>query len=342
MMIMRKLGRPGRRALSGGGAAALAVALIAASASSAWAAKYNIKIAVTTPPGYSYNVGLEQFKKDVEEGSNGDIAVTIFPSAQMGNEVESGKNVQLGTLEMTVISASNISPFYDKLQVLSVPYLFKSLQCAYQVVDGPVGDDLGNTLLERSGIRVLSWYTFGMRQLFNTKRDVKTVEDLKGLKIRVPPSKMLELTWRTLGAIPTPLPFPEVFNGLQQGVIDGDANPLASVYQFKFYEPAKHVSLANVAVGMSPMLISEKFLKSLPENYQQLILEAGRNSAKVNREAEASTTIEAVEALKSHDVNIVEVDLEGFRNALGPVMEEAKKDFGADLVEKIASSQSGC
>ena len=91
------------------------IVAVAAMTTPALAAKYNIKIAVTTPPGYSYNVGLEQFKKDVEDGSSGDISVTIFPSAQLGNEVESGKNVQLGTLEMTVISASNLSPFYEKL-----------------------------------------------------------------------------------------------------------------------------------------------------------------------------------------------------------------------------------
>lgn len=319
-----------------------ALTMAFAATAPALAAKYKIKVAVTTPPGYSYNVGLEQFKKDVEEGSNGDVSVTVFPSAQLGNEVESGKNVQLGTLEMTVISASNLSPFYEKLQVLSVPYLFKSLSCAFQVTDGPIGADLESTLLERSGIRVLSWYTFGMRQLFNSKRDVRTVADLKGLKIRVPASKMLEQTWRTLGAIPTPLPFPEVFNGLQQGVIDGDALPVASIHQFKFFEPARHVSMAKVAVGMAPMIISEKYLKKMPDEYQALIIKAGRDSAMANRAAEADTTIKALEFLKANNVTIVEPDLDEFRKALGPVMETAKQDFGADLVDSIASGQSGC
>ncbi len=306
------------------------------------AAKYDIKIAVTTPPGYSYNVGLEQFKKQVEEGSNGDISVTIFPSAQLGNEVESGKNVQLGTLEMTVISASNLSPFYEKLQVLSVPYAFKSLSCAFDVVDGPIGTEFEKELAERAGIRILSWYTFGMRQLFNSKRDVRTVADLKGLKIRVPASKMLEATWKTLGAIPSPLPFPEVFNGLQQGVIDGDALPVASIHQFKFYEPAKHVSLANVAVGMSTFVVGEKFLQKLPKEYQDLIIKAGRESAKANRDAEASTTVEAMTFLKDQGVSIVEPDLDEFRNALEPVMNMAKESFGEDLVNRVLEAQSDC
>ena len=307
-----------------------------------FAAKYNIKIATTTPPGYSYNVGLEQFKKQVEDGSGGEISVTIYPSAQLGNEVESGKNVQLGTLEMTVISASNISPFYEKLQVLSVPYVFKSLSCAFQVTDGPIGSDLEAELLKRSGIRILSWYTFGMRQLFNSKRDVKSVADLKGLKIRVPASKMLEATWRTLGAIPSPLPFPEVFNGLQQGVIDGDALPLASIHQFKFFEPARHISLANVAVGMATLVISEKYLKKLPKNYQDLVIKAGRESAFANRKAEAATTIKAVSFFKDQGITIVEPDLDEFRAALGPVMTMAKESFGGELVDSILNGQSGC
>ena len=318
------------------------LAMVAVAATPALAAKYKIKVALSTPAGLPYNIGVDQFKKEVEEGSNGDIAVTIFPSAQLGNEVETGKNVQLGTLEMTVISASNLSPFYEKLQVFSVPYIFKSLSCAFSVTDGPIGNELNAALLERSGIRILSWYTFGMRQLFNSKRDVRSIADLKGLKIRVPASKMLEQTWRTLGAIPTPLPFPEVFNGLQQGVIDGDALPLASIQKFKFFEPARHVSIAKVAVGMGTMIISEKYLMKLPKNYQDLVIEAGRNSALANRAAEAETHQEAIAFLKANNVKIVEPNLDEFRKALGPVMDTARQTFGAMLVDDILASQSGC
>ena len=307
-----------------------------------YAAKYDIKIAVSTPPTFSYNIALEEFKKQVEEGSNGEISVTIYPSAQLGNEVETGKNVQLGTLEMTVISASNISPFYKNLQVLSVPYIFKSLSCGFSITDGKIGSDLEAELLKRSGIRVLGWYTFGMRQLFNSKRDVVNVSDLKGLKIRVPASKMLEATWRTLGAIPSPLPFPEVFNGLQQGVIDGDALPLASIHQFKFYEPARHISLANVAIGLATFVVSEKFLNKLPKDYQELIIKAGRDSALVNRNIDVENNKKAISFFQDQGIKIVEPNLEEFRSNLGPVMDMARESFGAELVDNILNSQSNC
>ena len=317
---------------------ALVIFLIAPS----FAAKYNIKIAVSTPATFSYNIALEEFKKQVEEGSNGEISVTIYPSAQLGNEVEAGKNVQLGTLEMTVISASNISPFYENLQVLSVPYIFKSLSCGFSITDGPIGDELEAELLKRSGIKVLSWYTFGMRQLFNSKRDVVNVADLKGLKIRVPASKMLEATWRTLGAIPSPLPFPEVFNGLQQGVIDGDALPLASIHQFKFYEPARHISLANVAIGLATFVVSEKYLNKLPKEYQDLIIKAGQESALVNRNIDVENNKKAISFFEEQGIKIVEPNLEEFRAKLGPVMDMARESFGAELVDNILNSQSNC
>jgi tripartite ATP-independent transporter DctP family solute receptor len=306
------------------------------------AEKFKLKVGVSTPPGYSYNVALEEFKRIVEEGTNNDVSVSIFPSAQLGGEVEMAKNVQLGTLEATVVSTSNTSPFHQPYQVLSVPYLVKSIDCGLHVTRGPIGSEFADALLKKAGIRTLGWYTFGYRQLFNTKRDVTSVSDLKGLKIRVPPDKYLELTWRTLGASPVPLPFPELFSALQQGVVDGDANPVASIKQFKWYEVVKHVSYANVAVGLSPFMINERFFQKLPEAYQEVVKRAAIESEKVNQAADAQSTIEAVEFLEKEGVKFSKVDLDEFREAMTPVLDTAKKEFGAELVDRVVNAQGGC
>jgi tripartite ATP-independent transporter DctP family solute receptor len=327
------------------GARAAAVATVLAfglSAGTASAQSHKIKVGVSTPPGYSYNVGLEEFKRLVEQDTKGEVAVSIFPSAQLGGEVEMGKNVQLGTLEATVISTSNASPFHKPLQVLSVPYLLKSISCGMTVLHGQVGQDFSKALLDKAGIRVLGWYTFGMRQLFNTKRDVKTVGDLKGLKIRVPPDKYLEMTWRTLGASPVPLPFPEVFSALQQGVIDGDANPISSVKQFKWYEVVKHVSYANVAVGLSPFIINDKAFQKLTPAQQKAVTAAAAASEKANQKADAATTEDASSFLKKEGVVFTEVEMEGFRKAAQPVLDEAKKDFGGELIDQVVAAQKSC
>src|SRR6266576_1003707 len=233
--------------------------------------KITLKLNLGTPPGNPYNVGADAFKKIVETDTQGAVTVQIFPMAQLGGETESAKNVQLGTLEATIVSTSNLGSFYDKLAVFSVPYIFRSVSCSFPVVDGVVGKEMSEALLSGSKIRVLGYPTFGARHLLNTKRRVLKPDDLKGLKIRAP-DPLLEATWRALGANPTPLPFPEVFNALQQGVIDGDANPLTSIQTFRWYESVKYVSYTNTAVGIGVLIINEPFFQKLPKTQQDVIL----------------------------------------------------------------------
>lgn len=300
-----------------------------------------IKLNIGTPPGHPYNVGAEAFKKAVEDKSGGSIEVQIFPSAQLGGEVESVKNLQLGTLEATIVSTSNLSSFYESYQAFSVPYLFKSVECSFAVMDSDVGKSFADTLLERASLRVLGYPTFGARHLFNSVRPVKSVDDIAGLKIRAP-DKLLEATWRQLGANPVPLPFPEVFNAVQQGVIDGDANPLASIVTFKWYEAARYVSLTNTAVGVGVLLIAEPFFQSLPEEHQALVIEAGQIATEANRKSEARLNAESEAFLRNEGVQIDTPELAPFREKLTPLFEDARARFGEDLLDRIAAIQNSC
>ena len=256
--------------------------------------------------------------------------------------MESAKNVQLGTLEMTIISTSNTAPFYKQLEVFGLPYLFKSLSCAYTVLDGPVGQEMADALRERAGMRVLGWHTFGMRQLFNTRKPVKAPEDMKGMLFRVPADQLAEAAYRELGANPVPMDFPEMFSALQQGVIHGADNPLITLHQFKWYEVVKYASISNTAAGISPVLLNEQAFSRLPEDMQKLVLEAGLASAEVNRKAEAEATAKARGALEKEGVQIDDVNISTFRAAVEPVFEKARKDFGAEMLQRIEAAQSGC
>lgn len=304
--------------------------------------EYEWRVSVVTPEGHPYNVGLQHFKERVEEDSDGRIAVEIFPSSQLGGEVESVKNVQLGTLEMAVISTSNASPFNKDLEVMGVPYLFKSLECGYKVLDGPIGQEMAEGLREQSGLRVLGWYTFGMRQIINTQRRILEPSDLEGLVFRVPADKMAEASYKAMGANPVPMAFPEMFNALQQGVIDGADNPLITVKSFKWYEVVEYVSITNTAAGLSPFLMSEKALQELPSGLQDLVINAGRESAKVNRRAEEKQTANAAEFLENHGVRIDEPDTEPFREAVEPVFDMAREQYGKQIVNRILRLQSDC
>lgn len=319
-----------------------AAIILAVGATAASAADFKMKIGVSTPEGYSYNQGLAAFEKAVEEGSGGAIDVVVFPSGQLGGEAEMARNVQLGTLEATVVSTSNISPFHPKFSALSVPYMFKSIACAMKVTDGAVGEGLKSDLQAKTGMETLGYYTFGYRQLFNTKRPINSVADVKGLKIRVPPDKYLERTWATLGASPIPLPFSELFPALQQGVVDGDANPIASIQQFKWYEVVHNVAMTNVAVGMAVFVINGDFMAKLPAEYQALVRKAASDSVAVNISADAAATESAMTFLKQNGVTFTTPDLTEFRTAAQPVLDAAGEEFGKDLIDAIAAAQDGC
>lgn len=320
---------------------AAGLALLAVPAEGA-AADRVVKISVSTPEGHPYNIGMQELERVAEAESDGALDVQIFPSAQLGGEVESVKNVQLGTMEAALASTSNISNFYDRFQVFSVPYLFNSTECAFHVLDGEIGDQMAQELRENADLRLLGWVTFGARHLFNTKRRVTSVEDLEGLKIRAP-DKLLEKTWATLGANPTPLPFPEVFNALQQGVIDGDANPLTSFVGFKWYEVVPYVSKTNTAIGIGAVVTNESYFQSLPEEQQQALLAGGEAGMVRNWEVERQKAQEAEAFLKDEGIVFDEPDLAEFREKLSPVIDDAKADFGAELVETIrAKQQGGC
>ena len=321
--------------------ASLVAAAFLAAAPALAQQKVTLKLNLGTPPGNPYNVGADAFKKTVETQTQGAVTVQIFPMAQLGGEVESAKNVQLGTLEATIVSTSNLASFNDKLAVFSVPYIFKSVACSFPVVDGPIGNEMADQLLKSQRIRVLGYPTFGARHLVNTKRRVVKPDDLKGLKIRAP-DPLLEATWRTLGANPTPLPFPEVFNALQQGVIDGDANPLTSIQTFRWYEAAKYVSFTNTAIGIGVFIINEPFFQKLPKQQQDVVMKAATESIKANRDSEADLNKKAEAFLRQNGVTFDNPNQDEFRAKLTPVFDEAKKRFGGELLDRITAAQTGC
>ena len=304
-------------------------------------ARFTVKLSVSTPPGHSFNIGVEAFKEMVEAESNKEIIVNIFPSAQLGGEVENARDVQLGTLDMALPSTSNMSPFQRKYEAFSIPYLFRSLECSFVVANGPVVGALAEELRKSHGVRVLTHFTFGERQFYNTKRPLLKPADFEGLKMRAP-DKLLEQMYDLLGAQPTPLPFPEVFTALQQGVIDGEANPMISMRTFRWYEVAKYVALADVVVGFAPLIINERYFQRMTEADRQLLMKAAAHGQAVNREAQKRLTGEAIAYLKGKGVQFDTPDKEPFRKILRPLFDSTKKEHGEDFIQSIVDAQKGC
>ena len=186
----------------------------------------------------------EFFAKTVAEKSGGSIEVKIFPNSQLGTAREGLEGALTGTIQAVKVTSGELSTYSPKFLVFSLPYIFTNKKEVFAALDGKLGDIL-KAELEKQGFQLVAFFDTGFRSIFNGKRPIKTVADMKGLKIRVINDPVMIETINTLGALATPLPYGELYTALKQGVVDGAEQPPVALYTMKFYEASKYFSLTN-------------------------------------------------------------------------------------------------
>ncbi len=244
-------------------------------------AAMKIRLAVVTKPGSAQNIVADTFKKFIEERSHGEINVKVFHSASLGNETEILQQIQMGTVEMGVITAGPFDTFDPIVRVVNYPFLFRDNEQADRILDGPLGQEILKSL-ETSGFKGLHFSENGFRNLTNSKRPVKGPEDIKGLKIRVMASALHKTIWQTLGANPTPMPWP-IYTELEQGVIDGQENPLWVMEVYKFYEIQKYMTMTRHVYSPHIDVAGLNWWNSLSQDTQALIADAIADAARFQR-----------------------------------------------------------
>ncbi|HSC69884.1 MAG TPA: DctP family TRAP transporter solute-binding subunit, partial [Candidatus Methylomirabilis sp.] len=188
-----------------------------------------IKFAHAGSMTHPYSVGIQKLTPILEKNSGGAIKLQVFCCAQLGSERELAEGTRLGTINVTSVAAEGALPAWvPELQAFGLPFLIRNREHAYKVLDGPVGKEL-EAKLEAQGLHVLGWWELGFRNMTTKNRPIHTPDDLKGLKMRVQEAKVWLGLMRSLGAIPTPIPFGELYNALQQGVVDGQENPIVTI-----------------------------------------------------------------------------------------------------------------
>ena len=228
-----------------------------------------IKLGVVTKPGSAQNIVAEKFKELAEKRSGGDLQVQIFHSSAIGNETEILQQIQMNTIQMGIITDGPFDTFDPIVRVINYPFLFKDSAQADKVLDGPLGARILKSL-ESSGFKGLCFSENGFRNLTNSKRPVKGPADIKGLKIRVMASALHKSIWQALGANPTPMPWP-IYTELEQGVIDGQENPLWVMEVYKFYEIQKYMTLTRHVYSSHIDVASLKWWQTLDSATQGLI-----------------------------------------------------------------------
>ena len=275
-------------------------------------AAIKIKLGVVTKAGSAQNIAAEKFKELIEQRSNGEIKVQIFHSASLGNETEILQQVQLNTIQMAIVTGGPFDTFDPIARVVNYPFLFKDNAQADQILDGPLGAEILKSL-ESSGFKGLCFSENGFRNLTNNRRSVKSPDDIKGLKVRVMASAIHKAIWQTLGANPTPMPWP-IYTELEQGVIDGQENPLWVMEVYKFYEIQKYMTLSRHVYSYHIDVASLKWWKNLDKKKQDMIQKAMYEAAVYQRKDNRSKNAARLELLKSKGMQVVEnPDVNAFR-----------------------------
>lgn len=271
-----------------------------------------IKLGVVTKPGAAQNIVAEKFKELVAERSNKAYEVKIFHSASLGNETEILQQIQMGTIHMGVITGGPFDTFDPIVRVINYPFLFKDNAQADRILDGPLGQEILKSL-ETSGFKGLCFSENGFRNLTNNKIAVNRPEDVKGLKIRVMSSALHKAIWQSLGANPTPMPWP-IYTELEQGVIDGQENPLWVMEVYKFYEIQKYMTLTRHVYSPHIDVASLIWFNKLPQSIQEMITTAMKEASGFQRKSNREKNADRLVMLKEKGMLINEnPDVDAFR-----------------------------
>ncbi|CAM3872848.1 TRAP transporter substrate-binding protein [Alkalicoccus chagannorensis] len=296
---------------------------------------YTLSIGHTLAEASHYQEGLEEFKEIVEERSDGRLQIDIFADGALGGEREMIESLQMGDQEMVLTSTGPMSGFAEEVTVVDLPFLFENHDHAHTVLDGDIGQGLLDEL-EPHDLHGLAWWENGFRHVTNNNHPVEGPEDIDGLSLRTMENDIHMAAFEEMGGDPTPMSFTELFTSLQQGVVDGQENPIPVIHSSRFYEVQDHLSLTNHVYNPSIMMISQEVYDELPEDLQEILREEAQAGAENEREIVQRMEEEFIGDLEDEGMEVVQdVDLDPFIDAVQPVYEEYEDTFGADLIEEI-------
>ncbi|MFP4373043.1 MAG: TRAP transporter substrate-binding protein [Spirochaetaceae bacterium] len=269
---------------------------------------YVFRLAETHAQDYPTTQGNYRFAELVEERTDGRITIEVYPDSQLGEESDVIEQVQFGGIDMTRVSISPVSAFVPELDAFQLPFLYQDPDHMWEVLLGEIGDEMFEEL-EESGFVGLTWYDGGARSFYTTEK-VETVEDLAGLNIRVQEAPLMMDMVELLGAVPTPMPFGEVYSGLQTGVIDGAENNWPSYYSTSHYEVAEYYLENRHTMVPEITIMNKDIFDELSAEDQEIIKQAARDSIDYQREQWAAFVEESKEAVLDAGIELTEPSAE--------------------------------
>lgn len=320
-------------------AVALAAALTLAPLVPAYAQSVTLRSADIHPDGYPTVEAVKYFGQVLEQKTNGKYKVQVFFSGQLGQEKETIEQTRFGVIDLNRVNTAPFNNLIPETAVLGLPFLFRSVEHMYHVVDGPLGEEIGKAF-EPHGLVVLGFFDSGARSMYNSKRPIKTLADMKGMKIRVQQSDLFISMINALGANATPMPFGELYSALQTGLVDGAENNYPSYESVKHYEVAKFYSLTEHSMAPEVFVMSKMAWDKLSPADQKLFKEAGKDATLKMRELWAKRDADAKAIVIKGGAQINELDKQPFIDAMKPVYDKfVTSDKMKSLVERIRATQ---
>ena len=315
-------------------AAALAVAAPRAFAQAPIVVKFSHVVAADTPKGN----GSEFFARRAAELTKGRVKVEVYPNSQLYKDKEEMEALQLGSVQMLAPSLSKFAPLGVKeFEVFDFPYLFDSFDELHKVQQGPVGKGL-LAKLEAKGISGLAFWDNGFKSLSSNRKMAKP-EDLKGLKMRIQSSKVLEAQMRALGAIPQVMAFSEVYQALQTGVVDGTENPHSNLYSQKMNEVQKHVTITDHGFVGYAVVVNKKFWDGLPADIRAQLTQAMAEATKFTNDSAFKDNEDALAKVratgKTEILTLSKADRVPWKRALVKVHKEMEPRVGAEILQAV-------
>ena len=294
-----------------------------------------LKLAHGLDPSHPVHKAMVYMAERCKDISNGELTIEIYPSGQLGSEQQCVELLQIGSLSITKVSAAVMESFTEDFKVLGLPYVFRSKEHSFKVLDGKIGDELLLST-EPFWIRGLCFYDAGSRSFYTIDKQINHPDDLKGLKIRVMKSITAMEMVKAQGGSPTPISWGELYTALQSGVVDGAENNPPSFYTSHHYEVCKYYSLNEHTMVPDVLIISQRVWKKLSDQEKSWLQQAADESVPVQRKLWAESEKESLEIVKEAGVIITYPDKEPFSNKVTGLLESYRENEKLyDLITRI-------
>ena len=293
-------------------------------------AKYPHVLLPDTPAGRA----AERFAKLINERTNGRVEIKVFPNGQLGTNTQIIEQLQMNIVQIAMPPTAILGQFEPRMQLIDLPYIFPTREACYAVLDGEAGKTL-LTGLSKVGINGLGFWESGFKQFTTAEKPIDKPSDFKGMKIRTMDSPLIISQYRAWGANPIPIPYAETYNALQQGVADGQENPLVSIEKMKFYEVQDYITVSNHAYLGYAFCVNKEFWDKLPSDIADIFKQTADEVKNWLRVESAKTDIEVIERMKKKGTKVHYLSdggVKAFVEASRPVHAKYEKTIGKDLL----------